>query len=86
MSLARVPPKKLEDALWLIPIEDRRWIDSQREGMLESLNLGNYLLLVEYTGRLLRRGKASITAEVADIIPHADDNGTNWSILNQGTS
>ena len=26
------------------PIEDRRWLDSAREGMLEGLSLGNYLL------------------------------------------
>jgi hypothetical protein len=58
----------LEDALWLIPIEDRRRIDSQREGLLESLTLGNFLLLVEYTCQLIRRGKAAITAEVADIM------------------
>ena len=59
--------KQLEESLWLVPIEDRRGVDSQREGMLASFSLGNYLLLVEYTGRLLRQGKASISAELADI-------------------
>ena len=48
----------LEEGLWLCPIEDRRRLDSSREGMLEGFSLGNYVLLVEYTGRLFREGKA----------------------------
>ena len=35
----------LEEGLWLCPIEDRRRLDSPREGMLEGFSLGNYLLL-----------------------------------------
>jgi hypothetical protein len=31
--------------------------------MLEGFSLGNYLLLVDYTGRLFREGKAVISAE-----------------------
>jgi hypothetical protein len=34
------------------------------EGMLDGFTLGNYLMLVEYTGRMLRDGKATIAAEV----------------------
>ncbi len=41
---------RLEESLWLIPSEDRRRLDSQREGMVEGFTLGNYLMLVEYTG------------------------------------
>ena len=37
----------LEEALWLCPIEDRRRLDSSREGMFEGLSIGNYLLLVD---------------------------------------
>ena len=33
-----------------------------REGMLEGFSLGNDLLLVDYTGRLFREGKAVISA------------------------
>src|SRR5208337_4419557 len=47
----------LEEGLWLCPIEDRRRLDSSREGMLEGFSLGNYLLLVEYTGRLFGEAK-----------------------------
>jgi hypothetical protein len=42
----------LEEALWLCPIEDRRRLDSLREGMVEGSSLGNDLLLVDYTARL----------------------------------
>ena len=31
----------LEESLWLCPIEDRRQLDSSREGMLEGFSLGN---------------------------------------------
>jgi len=68
----------LEDALWLIPIEDRRQLDSQREGMLSGFTLGNYLMLVEYTGRLLREGKASISTELADIFERFGSSAALW--------
>ena len=52
----------LEDSLWLCPIEDRRGLDSTREGMMQGFSLGSYVQLVDYTGRLFRQGKASIIA------------------------
>ena len=45
----------LEDKHWLCPIEDRRRLDSKREGMIEGFSLGNYVLLVDYTARLYRK-------------------------------
>ncbi len=42
----------LEEGLRLCPIEDRWRLDSPREGMLEGFSLRNYLLLVDYAGRL----------------------------------
>ena len=57
----------LEESLWLCPIEDRRRWDSSREGMFDGLSIGNYLLLVDYTGRLFREGKAAISAKLAGI-------------------
>ena len=56
----------VEESLWLCPIEDRRNVDSSREGMLEGLALGSYLLLVDFTGRLFRDGKAVISAELTE--------------------
>ncbi len=70
--------KKLEDKLWLIPIEDRRRLDSEREGMLDGFTLGNYLMLVEYTGRIVRDGKAAITAEVSDILARIGSTAEAW--------
>ena len=55
----------LEDALWLCPVEDRRPLDSTREGMLEGFPLGSYLLLVDHTSRLFREGKATVAREVS---------------------
>ena len=52
----------LEESHWLCPIEDRRRLDSAREGMVEGFSLGNYLLLVDYTARLFREGKAGCRA------------------------
>ena len=68
----------LEEPLWLCPIEDRRAIDSGREGMLEGLSLGSYLLLVDYTGRLFRAGKAVITAELANIFDRLGTSADSW--------
>jgi len=68
----------LEEGLWLCPVEDRRRLDSSREGMIEGFSLGNYLLLVEYTGRLFREGKAVISGELAGIFERLGSNAENW--------
>ncbi len=68
----------LEEGLWLCPVEDRRRLDSAREGMIEGFSLGNYLLLVDYTGRLLREGKAAISAELTGIFERLGSNAENW--------
>jgi hypothetical protein len=64
----------LEESLWLCPIEDRRRLDSCREGMLEGFSLGSYFLLVDYTGRLYRKGKAAISAELAGVLDRLGSN------------
>ena len=68
----------LEESLWLCPIEDRRRLDSCREGMLEGFSLGSYFLLVDYTGRLYRQGKAAISAELAGILDRLGSNAESW--------
>jgi hypothetical protein len=68
----------LEESHWLCPIEDRRGLDSSREGMLEGLSLGNYVLLVDYTGRLFRDGKAAISREVAGILERLGTTAETW--------
>ena len=68
----------LEETLWLCPIEDRRQIDSSREGMFDGLSLGSYLHLADYTGRLFREGKAAISAELASIFDRLGSRAENW--------
>ena len=63
----RTASEQLEEGHWLCPIEDRRRLDSAREGMLERFSLGNCLLLVGDTGRLFRDNKAVLSREVAEI-------------------
>jgi len=46
--------------------------------MLEGLSLGIYLLLVDYTGRLFREGKAVISAELDAILERLGSSAENW--------
>ncbi len=68
----------LEESIWLCPIEDRRQLDSSREGMLRGFSLGNYLLLVDFTGRLFRDGKAVISAELTGILERLGTSAETW--------
>ncbi|MFI5460585.1 MAG: hypothetical protein ACHRXM_34660 [Isosphaerales bacterium] len=68
----------LEESLSLCPIEDRRQLDSSREGMLAGFSLGSYLLLVDYTGRLFREGKAAISRELAGIFDRLGSSAESW--------
>jgi hypothetical protein len=69
---------RLASISWLCPIEDRRRLGSSREGMLEGFSLGSYLLLVDYTGRLFRTGKATISAELAGIFDRLGSSAESW--------
>jgi REP element-mobilizing transposase RayT len=68
----------LEESLWLCPIEDRRRVDSAREGMVEGFSLGNYLLLVDYTARLFREGKATVSRELAGLFARLGSDAESW--------
>ena len=70
----------LEESLWLCPIEDRRELDSPREGMILGFSLGSYVKLVDYTGRLFREGKASISAELAGVFERLGCSAQSWQI------
>ena len=81
---------RIEQAHWLCPIEDRRMpnktngsrgseADATREGMLDGLSLGSYLLLVDYTSRLCRNGKARVSREVAGILERLGTSSELWS-------
>jgi hypothetical protein len=74
----------VEQAHWLIPIQDRRAHtnavpSSTREGMLETLSLGSYLLLVDYTSRLFRKGKARLNAGVKDVFDRLETSAEVWN-------
>jgi hypothetical protein len=66
--------------LWLCPIEDRRELDSPLEGMILGFSLGSYVKLVDYTGRLFREGKASISAELAEVFERLGCSAQSWQI------
>lgn len=69
---------RLEESHWLCPVEDRRAQGSAREGMLAGFSLGSYLLLVDYTSRLCRQGKARVSREVAGIFARLDSSAEFW--------
>jgi hypothetical protein len=46
--------------------------------MLEGFSLGSYLLLVDYTGRLFRDGKAVISAELNGILERLGSSVESW--------
>jgi len=68
----------LEDSRWLCPIEDRRLLDSLREGVLAGFSLCNYLLLADYTGCLFRDGKAAVSCQVAGILDWLGTTAETW--------
>ncbi|QDV71281.1 hypothetical protein Poly24_50160 [Rosistilla carotiformis] len=79
---ASVVAGEMEQNLWLVPLEDRRCIAAEaggfREGMLESFPLGSYLLLLDYTGRMYRDGKANMAAGVEEIFVRLSTTHRQW--------
>ena len=68
----------LEESIWLCPLEDRRELDSSREGLSQGFSLGNDLLPVDYSGRLFREGKTVISAELAGILNRLGTTAESW--------
>jgi len=48
------------------------------EGLLEGFSLGSYLLLIDYTSRLWRQGKARVNREVATILERLGTRAEVW--------
>jgi len=67
-----------EQDFWLCPVEDRRRLGAKREGMVEGFSLGSYLLLVDYTSRLCRQGKARVSRDVAAILERLGTSADIW--------
>jgi hypothetical protein len=55
-------------------------LDSSREGMMADFPLGSYVRLVDYTARLFRPGKATISAELAGIFDRLGTNARSWQV------
>ena len=47
--------------------------------MLEKFTLGNYLLLVEYTGRMFRKGKAQLSDRIKGIFERLGTSVAFWT-------
>ena len=69
----------LEESRWLCPLEDLRSKGSVREGMLPGFSLGSYLLLLDYSSRLVRQGKARVSPEVAGIFDRLGSSPEIWN-------
>jgi hypothetical protein len=74
---------RFEQAHWLCPLEDRRPSGpdgrSRREGMLEGFSLGSYLLLVDYSSRLQRAGKARVNRNLMGILERLGTSTDVWN-------
>ncbi len=78
--------ESVEQDHWLCPVEDRRALHANskdespppREGMLEGYSLSSYFLLVDYTSRLYRKGKAIVSHELAGIFERLGTTPEVW--------
>jgi REP element-mobilizing transposase RayT len=76
----------IEQDHWLCPVEDRRELHANskddspapREGMLAGYSLSSYFLLVDYTSRLYRKEKASVSRELAGIFERLKTTPEVW--------
>jgi hypothetical protein len=68
----------METGLWLCPMEDRRGQGSQHAGILEGFSLGNYLLLLDETSRLLRHGKARVDPQAESLLDRLGTSPKIW--------
>lgn len=69
----------LETGLWLCPIEDRREQGAESAGLAAGFSLGNYLLLLDETSRLLRPGKARVSPRAAALLDRLGTTPEAWS-------
>jgi REP element-mobilizing transposase RayT len=68
----------LEQSHWLCPMNDQRRHGSLRAGLVEGFSLRSYLLLVDWTSRLYREGKARMHREVAGILERLGTSMDRW--------
>ncbi len=68
----------IEEDHWLIPIEDRRRHGAKRAGIIEGFTLGQYLMLVDCSSRMVRDAKANVPAEVQSIFDRMEMAANRW--------
>ena len=66
----------MEARLWTLSRLELAGVVARRG--VDGVTLGNYLLLVDYTGRLYRQGKAEISRQVAAIFDRLGTTAENW--------
>ncbi len=77
-AATRTALARLEEDLWLSPVEDRRSQGASRGGMSEHLTLASYLMLVDYTSRLLRKGKARVKSTERSVFERLGSTAERW--------
>ena len=79
---------RVEQDHWLCPLDDFSARNTSektgakgatREGMLDGFSLGSYLLLIDYTSRLCRNGKARVSQNVASILDRLGTSAELWT-------
>jgi hypothetical protein len=68
----------MEQGLWLCSIEDQRAQGAERTGLLDGLSLGSYLLLLDDTSRLVRPGKANVSAQADELLDRLGTTREAW--------
>jgi hypothetical protein len=79
---------RVEQDHWLCPLDDFSARNTSektgakgatREGMLDGFSLDSYLLLIDYTSRLCRNGKARVSQNVASILDRLGTSAELWT-------
>jgi hypothetical protein len=69
----------VEKGFWLLPIEDRRDPNGRGlTGMLQGISLSGYVQLVDWSSRLIRPDKVSLSAIVPDILTRLEIDAESW--------
>ncbi len=67
-----------EESFWLVPLQDRREVDGTRAGVSSRINLASYLRLLDWSSRLVRRGKARVPSDVKQILDRLGTGPGPW--------
>ena len=80
-TLSPQEASRLEEQLWLCPFSDVPSDQEQtptRRGMLCGFSLAQYVSLVDSTSRLVREGKANVSAQVGSMLERLGTSAEVW--------